>query len=291
MLLLGEFGRLTARILGTLGAVAVHSAFAMVCAHSLEKRRWPALSTVGLVLFGINFVVLVLCIWWPGWGDEPLLRSMLTTAALLAAYILAIPCAALREKRRWVPTALAGLAACAIALLMALVCIWAEDTDNVVFGKATLIATFVAFSFAHTCLLGQIAAGAALDWLRQGTVVIVWVVAGLASWMLLTEPDGEIWFRLLGAAGVTDACGSLALIIMAKIRQVGKIEQLESCAARLEIVCPRCTSRQVVEAGRPTCRDCGLKFRIEIEEPRCAKCGYLQWQLTERRCPECGEAF
>jgi DNA-directed RNA polymerase subunit RPC12/RpoP len=47
----------------------------------------------------------------------------------------------------------------------------------------------------------------------------------------------------------------------------------------------------VVCVGDSKCGNCGLKFRIEIEEPRCARCGYLLWQLTERRCPECGQTF
>jgi hypothetical protein len=46
-----------------------------------------------------------------------------------------------------------------------------------------------------------------------------------------------------------------------------------------------------VDAGASQCTACGLKLRIEIEEPRCAKCDYLLWQLPQRRCPECGTAF
>ena len=40
-LLLGTFNRTTARILLTLGALAVHSGIAMVCAAALEHRQWP----------------------------------------------------------------------------------------------------------------------------------------------------------------------------------------------------------------------------------------------------------
>ena len=57
-LLIGTFNETTARILSTLGALAVHSGMAMACAHALERQRWPKLSTTGLILFGFNFCVI-----------------------------------------------------------------------------------------------------------------------------------------------------------------------------------------------------------------------------------------
>ena len=119
----------------------------------------------------------------------------------------------------------------------------------------------------------------------------VWLLAAMASASIAWEIDEEFWYRWLGAVGVLDACSSFALLIMAKLRQVGKVENLQSAAARVELRCPRCTALQTVDAGVAKCSACGLKFRIEIEEPRCAKCDYLLWQLPERRCPECGTEF
>jgi hypothetical protein len=291
VLLVGTFNETTNRILGTLGALAFHCAVAMVCADSLERRRWPALSVAGLVLFGINFVALVTCIWWPGLSDDTIGRAVLNTPALLGSYVLAIPCAALRERRRRVPLALGGLLACTVGLLMVLVCIWAEPTGNVWFPKATAIAAIIAFSFAQTCLLLRVPAGPSLRWLLRGSIACVWAVAAMASIMIARELGGDFEFRVLGALGVLDACGSLGLVILSKLRQVQKAEQLVSAAAAVELRCPRCMTPQTVQAGTSHCAACGLKFRIEIEEPRCAKCDYLLWQLPERRCPECGTPF
>lgn len=290
-LLLGQFNRTTARILLTLGALALHSGIAMACAASLERRLWPRLSQFGLLLFGLNFAVLTTCVWWPGGPDTPALKALVTTAGLLGYYVLAIPCADLWERWQWGGLPLAGLGACAVGLVMQLVCVWAEPVDAITFGKATAIVAIVAFSLAHTCLLLRIPGGARLVWLLRATLAALWGVAVLASLMIALELDDELAFRLLGALGVTDACGSLALLIIAKLKQVSDVARLETAAPQVELRCPRCTASLVLDVGGSQCSACGLKIRIDVEEPRCAKCGYLLWQLPQRRCPECGTAF
>ncbi len=285
------FGDRTMRILGTLFALAFHSAVAMVCALSLERRWWPALSVAGLILFAASFALDAGCIWLPGLSEEQSLRAAGSTAALSGYFVLAIPCASLRERRRAAPVALAGLATCVVGLLMLLACIWATEHESELFGKATAIVALVAFSFAHTSLLLHVRPVPSLSILRTGCIVCVWALALWATRMILEWTDDQVSIRGLGALGVLDACGSLALFILAKVKQVQKIENLTTAPAQLEICCPRCTARQVVAAGASKCGACGLKFRIEIEEPRCAKCDYLLWQLPERRCPECGTPF
>jgi hypothetical protein len=290
-LLFGKFNETTARILGTLGALALHSGFAMVCAHSLERRRWPKLSTVGLALFGVNFAVLITCIWWPNVREETLFRALATTGWVVAFYLSAMPCADLFERSVRRVLSAGGLGACGAAFLMTLICTWAERAESEVFGKATAVVCFVAFSFAHTCLLVRVPGAGKIGWLLNAVIACVWAVAATASVMVIWEIEDEFWFRVLGALGVLDASGTLALAIMVKLRQIGKIQKLQSAAARVELRCPRCATMQTVDAGASKCGACGLKFRIEIEEPRCAKCDYLLWQLPERRCPECGTPF
>jgi hypothetical protein len=275
----------------TLGALAVHSGIAMGCAASLERRRHRRLSAFGLFAFAVNFCVLIACIWWPGWSHEPVLRATLGTGTLLAYYVLAIPCADLQEQRAYPVVPLLGLVACAAGLLMVLVCIWAESTGDVTFPKATGIVAVIAFSLAHTCLLLRVPGGTRLRWIFGGATACVWGVAAMGSAAILFEPDHELFYRLFGALGVMDASGSLSLLIVAKLKQVGKVEKLASTPAQLEIRCPRCLTSQVLGAGKSKCTVCGLKFVIEIEEPRCPKCDYVLWQLPERRCPECGTAF
>lgn len=291
-LLLSTFNQTTARILGTLLALAFHSGIAMACAASLERRRWPTLNIVALILFSLNFAVLLICIWWPAIRtDDYAIRAILTTLTLLGAYLFAIPCTAIAQTQRWKPLPLLGLGACAAAFLMVLVCIWSNGDVTETFAKATWIAAVVTFSFSHLCLIGMVPALPSLRWLLALAVASLWTMAAVAISIILATPAGEHIVRLAGAVGVLDAAASLALLIMTKAKQVENIQQLQSTPARLKIHCPRCETPQVVEAGPSKCHACGLKFRIHIEEPRCAKCGYLLWQLPQRRCPECGTTF
>ncbi|MCK4340795.1 MAG: hypothetical protein KAY37_03620 [Phycisphaerae bacterium] len=290
-LLLGTFNETTARILLTLGALAVHSGVAMSCSASLERRLWSRLSLFGFFAFGVNFCVLIACIWWPGGLDEPAVRASATTGALLGYYILAIPSAALYERGSWAPLPFLGVVACATGFLMLLVCIWAEPTRDPTFPKATGIVAVIAFSLAHMCLLIRVPGGPALTWILGATSVCIWAVAAMSTAAIIFEPTDDLFYRLFGAVGVMDASGTLSLLIVAKLKQVGKVDKLASTPAQIELRCPRCTASQVLAAGKSKCAACGLKFDIEIEEPRCAKCDYLLWQLPERRCPECGTAF
>ena len=290
-LLAGTFTETTAKILLTLGALAVHSGFALAAAAALERGRWPALNRRGFLVFAINFVVLIACIWWPTGLDEQVLRAMGETGILLAAYLLAIPGAAFLESARSRVLGGASVALVAAATAMWLVCVWADPRDDHTFLKATLIMSLVAFSSAHSCLLWRlprVEMAGRLVWL---TLAAAWGVTGLGSLMILFELEQDYLFRWLGALGVVDACGSLAVLIMARLGQTAAAERMTTTSAQVELRCPRCLTGQTITAGKCACTACGLKFRLEIEEPRCAKCDYVLWQLPERRCPECGTEF
>ncbi len=290
-LLLATFNETTARILFTLGGLALHSGLAMACAAWLERRVRPAYSLFGLIAFGVNFCALMVCIWWPDGLDAAGPRGLATTGALIGYYVLAVPCADLYGRQRRPILPLAGMTVCAAGLVMAFVCIWAEPVGDVTFAKATGVVGVVAFSLAHTCLLMRAPGGPALIQLLWGTVVCVWAVAAMWCATILLEPDEEFFYRAFGALGVLDACGSLSLLIAGKLKQIGKVERLASTSARVDIRCPRCAKAQVLDTGPSKCSACGLKITIEIEEPRCVKCDYLLWQLPSRCCPECGTAF
>jgi len=289
--LLGQFTETTAKILVTLGALAVHSGFAMACAAALERQRWSTLNRAAFGAMAITLGAMVACTWWPGWFGEATGKATVTVLAVIGAYVVAIPCTELLEQRRARGLGLAGVATTTVALAMTLVCVWASDVESESFGKATLIAAITAFSLAHAALLIRVPGGGRLGGLLYGTMACVGLLAAMLAIAIVVEPREEWWYRWMGAVGVLDACGSLTLLIAAKLRQVGRVEKLETTAGRVELRCPRCTVLQTVSVGASACTACGLKFRIEVEEPRCAKCDYLLWQLAERRCPECGTEF
>ena len=290
VLLIGEFNQTTNRILGTLGVLALHSALAMACADALERRWWPALSRLGLILFAFNFFFFIGVIWLTS-SEDWIIREILTTLVMIGYYALAIPPAALRERGRWRAAAYAGLGVCLIGFLMVLIAIWASDAESEMFARATGTAAILAGAFSHTCILGRIQLERKYAWIIKGTLGCLWLVALLLSHAILIDVYEDFLVRVIAAAGVLAGCGTLTLVILVSLKRVRKIERLESSDRVVELTCPRCAERQSLPVGDAKCGACGLKIRIEIEEPRCAGCGYLLWQLTERRCPECGREF
>lgn len=290
-LLWGTFTRTTGKVLATLAALALHSGVAMFCAGMLERRRWPRWSEIGLIAFAVSFAVLVTTIWWPGMYDELTFKATGTTVSLLVFYLLAIPAADLRERGVHRPLSTWAQLACCAAFVMVFICIWGPRSESEVFGKATLVVCIVALSLAHTLLLIRVPGHDKVRHILLATFIAVWLLAVMGSLTIVYDVDAEFWYRGLGAVGVLDACGSLALLITAKIARVEKTEELEVATKRIELRCPRCTTQQTVDIGAAQCNSCGLKFRIDVDEPRCATCDYLLWQLPERRCPECGTPF
>ena len=58
----------------------------------------------------------------------------------------------------------------------------------------------------------------------------------------------------------------------------------------VDLTCPRCGVEQPIRTGSAKCTGCGLRIRIDVEEPRC-ECGYLLYQLEGDVCPECGRSI
>ncbi len=286
------FGRTTQNILGTLAALVVYCGLALGCADTLEKQRWPRLSATLLVLLVPGFLVLLTCIWARSPSEELLFRGVLTTLVLFVAYPVAIPSADLLERGQQRGPATVALGSCAIAVLLLLTGTWTDGfLDDETSVKTTATACVVALSCAHMCVLLRVPGSATLGTLTPATMGCLWLVAALIVGAIWAEVSSEWYYRVLGALAVLAVGGSLGVLMLAKLRQVRRLETLESAVARVELRCPRCTQVQTVDAGASRCVACGLKFRLDVEEPRCEKCGYLLWQLPERRCPECGTPF
>jgi len=292
VLLIGQFSDTSVRVLLTLAALALHSGAALACAHSLERRRRPALSMAGLVLFGLNFAILLLCTWGGALQEETQERAWGATVALLIAYLLAIPCAELYSRNVRRILALLGLAAVAAAFAWWLAFVWSEDLAyDETCSKGAAIAAIIAFSLSHTCLLFYLPDRLTVRPVLTLAIASIWALAVGLSVTIIGELSGDMWFRALGAVGVLDASSSLGLVILARLRQVSRVEGLQTTARQVALRCPRCLTVQSASVGPSQCSACGLKLHVEIEEPRCPKCNYLLWQLPERRCPECGTPF
>ena len=90
------------------------------------------------------------------------------------------------------------------------------------------------------------------------------------------------------AFGICAACGSIALAVLGRFNRSLEAPSASTEFKELAITCPHCRRQQTVAAGDSQCGGCGLKFSIQIHEPRCARCGYLLLMIQSDRCPECG---
>lgn len=291
LLLLGDFNEFTGRVLATLLALAVHSGLALACAAGLERNLWPRLNRVALAIFAGAFLLFIVCLWWPGLSFEWPARAAGTTLVLVAASVVAIPAASLAEQRRSPLLAAAALVTTFLGAAMAIACIWGDDVDAIWFAKLTAIACLTSLAFAQTCLLVRVPHGGWSGTLRLVTGGAAWLLLAALSLIILTEPDDNLPARAAGSLGVVNATGAVALLILMRLRRVDRVQRLESTAVEVDLTCPRCLAPQRMSTGDGRCNACGLRFRIEVEEPRCRKCDYLLWKLPERRCPECGTEF
>lgn len=138
---------------------------------------------------------------------------------------------------------------------------------------------------ATTCFRGGLA------WVRRVVIGLVFVLAVQSSAAIVFEIDSDLGGRLLAANVILTSLGLVVLPILQRLYGVKSPTDPVSTRLEIEAICPRCSHKHMIPSGDSTCPVCALRFRLEIEEPKCARCGYLLYRLPGNRCPECGEAF
>jgi hypothetical protein len=188
---------------------------------------------------------------------------------------------------RWVGVVASG-AACA----MALIGIWMHlDNGDVLFA----IVTGIAVILAHANLAFLINLRPSQEWLRWGTVGAVILTSLLLDVVAFEGPGGggfdDFFSRGAGAAAIAAGCGTLALLVLARLNRKISTQSIPPGVKELALICPWCQRKQTVPLGSSSCAGCGLKFQIAIEEPHCPNCDYLLYMLASDRYPECGTAI
>ena len=229
-------------------------------------------------------------------------RLIATTLSVGLFSITALGAAIVYERARWRPLMILAFAVSGAGLLLYLYVIWLHEQlaprqfyFYELLVKAMLITATWAVALPHMGLIGLAPRSAPmLRWLRLLSIVFVCTLAALISAFILIETrhyNEEIWLRAIGVFAILAALGTLVTPIFVRIQHLDRTASSESTALSLKLTCPRCLTTQTLNSGTSRCRNCRLKFRIEIEEPRCPSCGYLLHMLTEPRCPECGQAL
>ena len=218
-----------------------------------------------------------------------------TGSALLVLGVLTVPSLvglSTDERRSW---RWAGILASVVACAMWLTEIWhpvGSDLGFVVY--CALLSVGAVVTHANLCLVAvKLTPGQ--QWVRSGTIGATGVTAVMTVWYIAKDKfptvvpiDGDLVGRFMEASGIIAACGTLALLVLARMNRKVDAEPESYELSEVSLVCPRCRRKQSLPIGDSTCPSCALRISIRVEEPRCAKCDYLLRGLTSDRCPECG---
>jgi hypothetical protein len=186
-----------------------------------------------------------------------------------------------RRHWRWV-----GVACSAAATVMALVGVWMnyDDPSDLFVILATL---GVLVGYANIVLRVPLKSGQ--HWLVMATIATAIGTGALLDLLIiLLDGDSDPLFRLVAAGMILTACGSLALMVLARLNRGVELEAATTDITEITIVCPRCRKKQDLPIGPAACGACGLRITTRVEEPTCPGCGYLLLHLTSDTCPECG---
>jgi len=227
-----------------------------------------------------------------GWsGSDAWWESAMALAGIGVLVVANLAHAGMNDRRWW---RWAGIAAAAAAWLVAEAGILQHTSSPL--GRQMLTALA---SLAGVLGLANLALLVPLEGLqrlvRSGTIAAAAVCAGAINLLVYfdTPWDEEIWRRAAAGSGIVAGCGSLALLVLARINRRVEYRPDEGAvlATEVALVCPRCSKSQKIALGGAACKACGLRIEITIEEPRCPKCGYLLYMLQSPVCPECGTSI
>jgi len=105
-------------------------------------------------------------------------------------------------------------------------------------------------------------------WLLWGTIGAAIATGVFVDLARITHPwQEDILGRLAGAAAIIAGCGTLALLVLAKInRRAGPSAAAVSELRAISVTCPRCHDKQTIAIGEARCRNCGLVIQVRVEE-------------------------
>jgi hypothetical protein len=256
-----------------------------------EGGRWAGI--VGAIACAIGFLGILAAIWLEAFGSQSSthVENIAFTAWIITLFgvVAAGSLAGVGINRRW--WRWIGVTAAAVAGLMAIVGLW-EHADRGAAAFAIVAGLAAIVTHANLALLCPLKPGQ--RWVRVGTIAAVVVTSLLIDVITINEERGaenDLTARGAGAAAIAAACGTLALLVFARINRKIGLRIIPTSVTGLTVVCPWCQKKQSLPLGESSCAGCGLKFRLGVEEPRCPNCDYLLYMLRSDRCPECGTSI
>jgi len=287
--LAGVFGsswRVEQALWSTAGIVAGSTVAAMGCLLALHRSDIRIAGMVGLAMTAVFVVVSMIATgtwlaaaavdheWWATAATVPVV-GLLSMAALVGVG------GGDRRHWRW-----AGVAAAVATGIIMLVDFWANKSDEKILSLFLAAGIYVAWAN----LIVRVPLKPGQRWLLYGTLGSG-AVSILLTELIVFDVHHEIVLRGAGATGIVAACGTMALALLARLNRRVDFRSTSDEWASVVLSCPRCRRKQTIGLGGATCKACGLRIDVRVEEPSCANCGYLLYKLTSDVCPECGTSI
>ncbi|MFG0305261.1 MAG: hypothetical protein ACF8Q5_03490 [Phycisphaerales bacterium JB040] len=265
--------------------------------------NWKALALrVFLVSIGLTALAAITAVLFDGLSvSQPILfSSMVFAVHALGALVGAVLWQRAPTRRMVLAGVLIGVA----GGLLWLSFIWSEELNILsqhlerklvrVAGSCSTVAVAL---LVRGLVLWPSPAGGPVRLIRRGA----WVSGAVASGILLSVIWAEgIWgrsdwdWKLFAIFLILSTAGTVGTFVVHRLTRDDLAEPDDTAMGQsmpVSLTCPRCAEACEIRANRKeACRACGLRLRVEFEEPRCA-CGYLLHGLTGDRCPECGRSI
>jgi hypothetical protein len=257
----------------------------------MAKTALAALAgRVGLVLAVIEMAMLLVVAWdrssWLQDRNIDALAGWLVPFAMMTIICLVGQGVPPRRHWRWL-----GVAAAAVGYALTS---YGEIRQLHQSANVVVYITCIAAAIAHANVVMLCSLRPSQMWLRWATIaagIATTAFVALAAY-LGTEPmNDDLMARCAAACGIIAGCGTLAIIILARLNRpfiVGR--DAMTGLSEITVICPVCRKKQSVALNGAACAECRVLIHVRVEEPKCATCGYCLLMLKSGKCPECGTA-
>lgn len=152
-----------------------------------------------------------------GWYE---VRVIFTTIIIAVASLCGLACDLSRTPRGKNLLPYAGMILTAVAATVALVGMW-SDLDSEWFWKSTAVLSILAVATVHVCLLSIARLVRRFQLVYFFAVQIIYGLALLISFMIISEIEGEGMWRVVAALGIMTAAVTLIIPIL---HRIGRLE-------------------------------------------------------------------
>lgn len=226
---------------------------------------------LGIIVYLLVIASFCVAIWHPG-GWRPRSDWWETGWWLIAYGSLAVICIMNFSATWWRDWRWIGVITSVIGWSLIMIFIWESQGVGDPPLKTITLFTSIAVFVAHTNLMLLLPIGPRQSWLRIGTMIALATTAVFLNLELFLAPDRGISLlgRIAGAGGVVASCGTLALMVVARLHRPVGSTSLNGVAtgefAEIMLFCPCCGKKQTIALGQAECTKCGLVIQTSVHQ-------------------------